>query len=133
MTTINLPNLLDIDFDILQIENEYKTFQVKLACVLHHHTSHKKMVFDSLWFENAKWDDFITYLDKGLNDRPAVLADISKKNFIKVMFDLRFIKLKIESKERFADGYLNFDSLLKMNSDQFSVFRSGFKSLDKWW
>ncbi len=132
MITINL-EFLNIDIDILQIESEYNTFEAKLCCILHHHSSHRQIIFDSLWFENSQWDEFVNDLEKSEHNMPAILTDISGKISLMVTFDINLITLSIKSNEKFSRGSMTYDNTLIIEEDELSVIKAGFRQLDKWW
>jgi hypothetical protein len=135
MLSIKIDHIITLEIDIFFIEEKYlSSFNASLSLSLYNFSGNKSVEFNSIWYENDKWDQFVNGLRETPDKIDAGLTDMSGMLLLNLRSNNDRIDFNVKVNERWSnDEFINFEYQRSIDLDQFEIIRRGFIDFAKWW
>ena len=133
MLTTNIKDIISIDMSLIQIDDYSASFQTEVVISIYNFSSTAVINFESLWFQNADWDKFVSKLNEDIMKIDAFLSDMSSEMEIYLKSIENKISLAFRSSRDFQNSSLLLQYKKELDFDQFAILKNAFLGFEKWW
>ncbi|MFT3675205.1 MAG: hypothetical protein QM781_04835 [Chitinophagaceae bacterium] len=127
MIKIVLPEFVGIKMEEISREERHPSFQAEATIELTTFSGQKTIHFNSLWFDNKSWNEFVSQLGKAEQPGNTILTDMSQGLKIEITWDNQHIYFCLSGNERFTNDEFEFKYKRRIDKDDLGLIAAAFK------
>jgi len=134
MSSIIIERPLQLKMDLIEIEDYFPSFRMKIEILISHPTGSVSYQADDIWFSCTEWDIFINNMKSLQMPNDYSLLNMSQLFELKFKFEQMDIFFAVNVEEPDIEvGSVKINYLNKIDLDVFSQIKSKFYNFSTWW